>query len=180
MTLDIAELGRRTFDSMQRRGMHDPLPRHAEIYVRAHAETSEVFEAWIRRYQPPPEAIGGLIRIGAAPGGGQFLAEWRDPKGKPEGVAAELADVVLTCCYIAHRRGTAAEIPYEPEELTVRQGESVVTLIGHVHSSIAAQEIWLAIDWCFTIAARLGLDLRASIERKAAYNAQRPATECRL
>jgi hypothetical protein len=175
-TICLGALGSRTYASMTRRGMHDPVPSPDEALVRAHAECSEVFEAWIARHEPACYApVARVVQF--VPGG--FITECVTHIGKPEGVAAELADVVLSLSYYAYRVGLPGiwlELDPHPCSLPC----TVVEAIGRVHHGIAWREIEVAIVWCFAIAHELQIDLPAAIERKAAYNDVRPPTTRRL
>jgi NTP pyrophosphatase (non-canonical NTP hydrolase) len=180
-TICLGALGSRTYVSMTRRGLHDPEPSRAEVIVRAHAECSEVFEAWLRRFEPVPAGsygVGTILQFVCA-NGMHFTTEYLGFGGKPEGVAAELADVVLTCAYYTYRFVSRSIWDDWSPDCGSLKG-SIVEAIGIIHTAITMHDARDAISWCFTIAAALQIDLHAAIERKAAYNDVRPPTTRRL
>lgn len=78
--------GADTWASCMRRNMQPGEQSVGENVAKIHAEASEALEAWMVR-----DNTGGKYYYG--------------PDGKPEGVIAELADVVLSCALLAHKLG---------------------------------------------------------------------------
>ena len=160
-------------------GWWDEERTFGELIALVHSELSEALEAY--RENPtmgtslhnPPEAGGSTVV------GSRFLV-------KPEGVASELADVVIRVADMAewHR--------IDLEDL-VGQVRNNYPLSGSFGTNIAEAHYLLAIAWdeyqiggrwphhlgsvtayILRMAAHYGIDLDAAIEAKMEYNRSRP------
>ena len=88
----------------KKRGQDRPIEYHL---CHLHEEASEVFKAW-RILTAEPETLPDMQGQGVNP----FRHTWYH-KGKPEGFAIELADVVLVALFIADVTGIDLEAAME-------------------------------------------------------------------
>jgi NTP pyrophosphatase (non-canonical NTP hydrolase) len=78
----LAEVAQECWQVAEDHGFHGPVPPHGQkrtfgdSCALVHSEVSEAFEAWRKHGE---------------------MADYAGPDGKPEGPAAELADVVIRC-----------------------------------------------------------------------------------
>jgi hypothetical protein len=185
---NVKHYAERTHVASERAGyFRNGVPKFLEAVVRVHAEISEAFEAWIKRFTPSAELgdedqIIGTINLGTHEE--DFVSEWRVGT-KPEGVAAELADVVLAaCCAMTLRPHLVEEcasidLRAEPRRKALRH-HTVVERLGILHKHAAAHDLDYVIYDTFFLADDLGIDLHSAIERKATYNDNRPGTTARM
>ena len=198
--MDLKALQHEAHAIAESKGWWDTERTFGDLIALVHSELSEALEAYREReleaYTPPDDVIGQPGKLGTTrqphpfPGVGGYVNV--KVSTKPEGVAYELADVVIRVADMAehyHWALDAAPIP-EPEEwMEFSPAKSFGDWIGlcHIHASDALIAAWmpperfisplvslnLVVRTVQRLAAHYGIDLDAAIEAKMEYNRTR-------
>ena len=191
--MNLADLQREAHSIAKDHGWWDEERSFGDLIALVHSELSEALEAYREReleaYTPPDDVIGQPGKLGTTrqphpfPGVGGYVNV--KVSTKPEGVASELADVVIRVADMAewHR--------IDLEDL-VGQVRNNYSLSGSFGTNIAEAHYLLAIAWdeyqcggrwphhlglvtayIFRMAAHYGIDLDAAIAAKMEHNRTR-------
>ena len=199
--MNLADLQKEAHAIAKDHGWWDTERTFGDLIALVHSELSEALEAYREReleaYTPPDDVIGQPGKLGTTrqphpfPGVGGYVNV--KVSTKPEGVASELADVVIRVADMAehyHWDLDAVSIP-EPEEwMEFSPPKSFGDWIGlcHIHASDALVKAWMPPEMFQTpsvslnlvirtvqrMAAHYGIDLDAAIKAKMEYNRTRP------
>ena len=209
--MNLTDLQREAHAIAKEHGWWDEERTFGDLIALVHSELSEALEAYREReleaYTPPDDAIGQPGKLGTTrqphpfPGVGGYVNV--KVSTKPEGVAYELADVVIRVADMAEWYGvdlTAAA--HEAEErydfdssFPAHFGFGSWISMVHMHLSRAFEvyakgdyidwpsstskdgeqrlQIGAAVRWVQAMAAHYGIDLDAAIEAKMEYNRTR-------
>ena len=78
--MDLNKIAKLSWETARDAGWHDKGATHFERFALIHSEVSEAFEAYRKN----------------------GIRNWCEVDGKPEGIASELADVIIRCAELAH------------------------------------------------------------------------------
>ena len=198
--MNLRELQKEAHAIAKEHGWYDTERTFGDLIALVHSELSEALEAYREReleaYTPPDDVIGQPGKFGNTrqphpfPGVGGYVNV--KVSTKPEGVASELADVVIRVADMAEHYGVDGGvmdrqlanqrevIPDLPPDFTF--GERITALHNWVSNAGQFdhdQEQWsgylgIVVFEVERMAAHYGIDLDAAIEAKMAYNRSRP------
>ena len=186
--MDLKALQREAHAIAKDHGWWDTERTFGDCIALVHSELSEALEAYREReleaYTPPDDVIGQPGKLGTTrqphpfPGVGGYVNV--KVSTKPEGVASELADVVIRVADMAEWYGVELDDAVEAFGKDVAPMEGSFgdwITVGHVLLSRVAQNGFAVggfVKHIRYMAAHYGIDLDAAIELKMAYNRTRP------
>ena len=196
--MNLSELQREAHAIAKEHGWWDEPRSFGDLIALVHSELSEALEAYREReleaYTPPDDVIGQPGKLGTTrqphpfPGVGGYVNV--KVSTKPEGVAYELADVVIRVADMAEFyrvRSPWQSEPYKPaSHRDMSFGEWITTChsaldtvwgdacVYDVPSRATDTSLWHFLNTVQAMAAHYGIDLDAAIEAKMEYNKSRP------
>ncbi len=176
--MNLAELQREAHAIAKEHGWWDKPRSFGDLIALVHSELSEALEAYREH---------GLESFGLYP---YIDTPFNEPSPKPEGVASELADVVIRVADMAEYEGYSLDPIDDPIsdwdalELCLRELESFGDWIARLHwitaeatsyKGVASEHLVInalasLIVGVQDMAAHYGIDLDAAIEAKMEYN----------
>ena len=187
--MDFRALQKEAHAIAKEHGWWDEPRTFGDLIALVHSELSEALEAYREReleaYTPPDDVIGQPGKLGTTrqphpfPGVGGYVNV--KVSTKPEGVAIELADVVIRVADMAEWYEWALKIETDIWPLYSPVSSSFGGWIAELHHRVSLaydnpDKIWRlsrVVTLVQQMAAHYGIDLDAAIEAKMEYNRTR-------